>query len=129
MRPDRVVRLDAEGQRAGRFAQRTVTGVRALVLGTSRRQVARQGRIPGPSASAGSPRGWLMPSPRRQTQRAGRLVWTDGGERLGEGADVVAAVVGVQGYPDTAGAGAGADVVLACQRCLHPVGDGRRVPE
>jgi hypothetical protein len=36
MRPDRVVHLDAEGQRALRFAQRTVTGVRALVLGTSR---------------------------------------------------------------------------------------------
>jgi hypothetical protein len=64
LRPDRIVHVDAEGQRGGRFAQRTVTGGLALVVGTSRRRVAHQGRVPGPAASAGSPRGWLMPSPR-----------------------------------------------------------------
>ena len=65
----------------------------------------------------------------RLKESAGRLAWGDGGGRLCEGADVVAAVVGVQGYPDTAGAGAGADVVLARERGLHPVGRGSGVPE
>ena len=60
-----------------------------------------------------------------RAQSAGCLAWGNGGE----GADVVAAVVGVQGYPDTASAGAGADVVLARQRGLHLVGRGSGVPE
>jgi hypothetical protein len=64
VRPDRVVHSDGEGQRTA-DPRRTVTGVRALVLGTSRCQVAHQGRLPEPAASAGSPRGWLVPSPRR----------------------------------------------------------------
>ena len=49
--------------------------------------------------------------------------------RLCEGADVVAAVVGVQGYPDTAGAGAGVDLVLARERRLDLAGRGSGVPE
>ena len=60
---------------------------------------------------------------------AGCLAWADGGERLGEGADVVAAVVGVQGYPDAAAPRTGVDVVLARQRGLHLVGRGGGVPE
>src|SRR5215472_7516227 len=62
-------------------------------------------------------------------ESAGCLAGANGGERLGEGADVVAAVVGVQGYPDTPAAGAGVDFVLARQRGLHLVGGGSGVSE
>jgi hypothetical protein len=103
MQSDRVVCLAAVGRCVGRFAQRTVTGGRALVLGTSRRQVAHQGRVPG-HAPRQVRRVGLVDAFAAKARRswAGRLVRADGGERLGEDADVVAAVVGVPGYPDAA---------------------------
>src|SRR5205814_880765 len=72
---------------------------------------------------------WLRACRSSETGSGGRLAWGNGGECLGEGADVVAAVVGMQGYPDSAGAGAGVDFVLAGQRGLHLAGRGGGVPE
>ena len=130
MRPDRVVHLDAERPARGPIRAEDSHGRARTCPGHK----PVPGRTPGlgsRTCSLGRFAAWLAGTftGEGQARRAGRLVCADGGERSGEGADVVAAVVGVQGYPDAAVPGTGADVVLAGQRCLHVVGGGRRVPE